>query len=329
MRTLKALLAATTLAVLPTAAHAQWYLGADAGAGYTNSDISGNNITVRDDDDWGFVGLGQLGYSFGAPKVELEGGYRSGDVSAWSAMVNGIYDFMPTGKWHPFVGAGIGWAWVDTDTLATNTAGVTVNDGYDAFAYQGFLGVAYDVTADLAVKAQYRYFATLEEDLKASNGTKVDGDYDNHSILVGLTYKFNKPAPAPVAAPAPAPVAAPAPPPPPKPAVVQKNFMVFFDWDKADIKPEAQAIISQAVQTAKAGNSARVNLTGHADRSGPDKYNMALSLKRANNVKAAMVKQGIPADQIAVVGKGESEPLVATPDGVREPQNRRVEIVLP
>ena len=56
---------------------------------------------------------------------------------------------------------------------------------------------------------------------------------------------------------------------------------------------------------------------------------MALSLKRANAVKAAMVKQGVPADQISVVGKGETQPLVQTPDGVREPQNRRVEIVLP
>ncbi|MFA6022404.1 MAG: OmpA family protein, partial [Rhodospirillales bacterium] len=100
-------------------------------------------------------------------------------------------------------------------------------------------------------------------------------------------------------------------------------------FNKSDITPEASKIITQAVDTAKKGGSSRVELTGHADRSGPDKYNMALSLKRANAVKATMVKQGIPADQISVVGKGETAPLVQTPDGVREPQNRRVEIVLP
>ena len=88
-------------------------------------------------------------------------------------------------------------------------------------------------------------------------------------------------------------------------------------------------VITQAADAAKKGSVSRVALTGHADRSGSDKYNMALSLKRANAVKDQLVKQGIPADQISVVGKGESEPLVATPDGVREPQNRRVEIVLP
>ena len=55
---------------------------------------------------------------------------------------------------------------------------------------------------------------------------------------------------------------------------------------------------------------------------------MALSLRRANSVKNELVRQGVPADAIAVIGKGESNPLVATGDGVREPQNRRVEIVI-
>jgi outer membrane protein OmpA-like peptidoglycan-associated protein len=69
-------------------------------------------------------------------------------------------------------------------------------------------------------------------------------------------------------------------------------------------------------------------VTGHADRSGSDAYNMALSLRRANAVKDQLVREGIAANQIVVVGRGESQPLVPTADGVREPQNRRVEIVL-
>ena len=55
---------------------------------------------------------------------------------------------------------------------------------------------------------------------------------------------------------------------------------------------------------------------------------MALSLRRANAVKDALVREGVPATQIAVIGRGEQGLLVPTPDGVREPQNRRVEIVL-
>ncbi|MDY0240902.1 MAG: OmpA family protein, partial [Rhodospirillaceae bacterium] len=60
----------------------------------------------------------------------------------------------------------------------------------------------------------------------------------------------------------------------------------------------------------------------------PDAYNMALSLRRANAVKAELVKLGIPANEISVVGKGKADPLVPTADGVREPQNRRVQINL-
>ena len=79
---------------------------------------------------------------------------------------------------------------------------------------------------------------------------------------------------------------------------------------------------------AKAGNKTRIGVTGHTDRAGSDAYNMALSLRRANAVKDQLVREGIPAAGITVVGRGESQPLVPTADGVREPQNRRVEIVL-
>jgi len=275
MRTMKSILAAAALMIgAPAVANAQWYVGLDGGGNYQQDPkVTGS------DSNWGWVGLGQVGYNFGGPKVELEAGYRhNDDMKSWSAMVNGIYEFLPQSSWHPFLGAGIGWAWLDGDF-----GGTSPKNSDNRFAYQGIAGVSYDVSANLALKAQYRYFATLDTDMGPANDHNAE--YKNHSVLVGFTYKFAAPAPTP----APVPAAA----------------------------------------AAKQGNAARVSLTGHADRSGSDKYNMALSLKRANAVKDQLVKQGIPADQISVVGKGESEPLVPTPDGVREPQNRRVEIVLP
>ena len=121
---------------------------------------------------------------------------------------------------------------------------------------------------------------------------------------------------------------APPPAPPPPPATQAPSFMVFFDWDRSNLSSQAEATIQQAASAYKQTGAARVTATGHADRSGPEGYNMALSLRRANAVKNSLVRNGVPAAAIAVVGRGESQPLVQTADGVREPQNRRVEIVV-
>lgn len=120
----------------------------------------------------------------------------------------------------------------------------------------------------------------------------------------------------------------PPPPPPPPPAAAPPSFMVFFDWDRSNLSAQAVQTIQQAASAFKSRGSARITATGHTDTSGPEAYNMALSLRRANSVKDALVREGVPAQAISVIGRGEANPLVATGDGVREPQNRRVEIVL-
>ena len=121
----------------------------------------------------------------------------------------------------------------------------------------------------------------------------------------------------------------PPPPPPPPPAPAQTQaFMVFFDWDRSNLSPQALNTVQQAADAYKTRGSAQITATGHTDTSGPENYNMALSLRRANTVKNALVQDGVPAQAINVVGVGEAGLLVQTGDGVREPQNRRVEIVI-
>jgi OmpA family protein len=104
--------------------------------------------------------------------------------------------------------------------------------------------------------------------------------------------------------------------------------MVFFDWDRYNLSQQALTTIQQAADSFKSTGSARITATGHTDLSGPADYNMALSLRRANTVKDALVRDGVPPGAIMVIGKGKTQPLVPTADGVREPQNRRVEIVV-
>jgi len=129
-----------------------------------------------------------------------------------------------------------------------------------------------------------------------------------------------------------APVAAPAAPPPPAPAAAPapaRNYIVFFDFDKADLKSDAQTVVRQAAQGFKNSTGVtRIEATGHADRAGTPAYNMKLSQRRAEAVRAELIAQGVPANAITIAAKGETQPLVQTADGVREPQNRRVEIVL-
>ncbi|CAA7626793.1 Outer membrane protein and related peptidoglycan-associated protein [Candidatus Terasakiella magnetica] len=342
MRSFKTLIAAAIVASVPTLAQAQWYVGADVGAGFLqDSKNSGNGFNYKSSSDAGWLAIGEVGYAFGPMKLEAEISYRAngidkvagqngkGDTSAIAPMVNGVYEFLPQSAIHPFVGAGIGAAYVNAGTVSQN--GTNVYKGGDwQFAYQGFAGVGYDISQNVELKAQYRYFSTLDYKTKAiPGGQKLTSEYADHAILIGFNYKFGAPEAAP--APAPVPIVAPTPVPTPvvKPAAVQKNFMVFFDFDKAAITPEANRIIQQAAAAAKANSATRIDLSGHTDMAGSDKYNQALSQKRGNAVKDQLIAQGVPAAQIVVVAKGKSSPLVPTPDGVREPQNRRVEIILP
>jgi OmpA-OmpF porin, OOP family len=122
--------------------------------------------------------------------------------------------------------------------------------------------------------------------------------------------------------PPPAPVAAAAP--------REQSFLVFFDFDQATVTQEGQQVIRRAVDNyRRTGTGPRIVATGHADRAGQPDYNMTLSDRRAIAVRQALVAAGIPDTAISTQARGETQPLVPTPDGEREPQNRRVEIAMP
>jgi len=123
-------------------------------------------------------------------------------------------------------------------------------------------------------------------------------------------------------APMPAPVAQKA---PPAVAPGARPYLVFFDWDKSEIKPEGYIVLDQVAQRIRTTGYS-VYLVGHADSSGPNDYNMALSERRAEVVKEYLLAKGIPSNVISTKWVGENDPLITTFDDVREAQNRWVAI---
>ena len=213
---------------------------------------------------------------------------------------------------------------------------ISSDDSDGSVAYQGIAGLAFPIrwVPGLSATLEYRFMATEGVRLRTTASGQVNNgapvtlynsspQYDNynHSIMLGVRYALNAPRPAPVApvAASPAPAAAPSP---------TRTYLVFFDFDRADLTDRARQIIADAAQNAGRVQTTRIEVGGHADRSGSPQYNQRLSLRRAEAVAAELTRQGVARSAISVQAFGKSRPLVATADGVREPQNRRVEIVL-
>ena len=318
--------------------------------------------------DTGFVGVASIGYGLGnGLRLELEGGFRQnkftsarnngavvgagGDEYKYSGMVNALYDIDLAGfglagiPVTPYVGLGAGYAWAQHKNArfygsSGPTAGFPVglatqlrtNDGDGAFAYQAIAGVAFPIAAvpGLALTAEYRFMGLAGDRnynyqyLQGAPGANVSTrarirftDDFNHSLMVGVRYAFNA-APPPV-------VVAPAQPPM---QTAARTYLVFFDWDRADLTDRARQIIAEAALATTKVQVTRIEVSGHTDTTGTARYNQGLSVRRAQNVAAELVRLGVPRAAITTQGFGFSKPLVATGPGVREPQNRRVEIVL-
>lgn len=108
-----------------------------------------------------------------------------------------------------------------------------------------------------------------------------------------------------------------------------RAYRILFDWDKSILNPLALNTIAAIAMNASEGEIIRIRAIGHADRSGAEDYNASLSRRRAEEVMKALIRLGIPENHIEIDWRGEREPVVETEDGVRHPDNRRVEIVFP
>jgi OmpA-OmpF porin, OOP family len=161
---------------------------------------------------------------------------------------------------------------------------------------------------EIAARAQVMYDCWLEQE---AEGFQYDHIAACRDQFMAALAELEKPFPVPPA--------------PPKAAAPEK-FLVFFDWDKAVVTPEGRRVVASAAEAYKTSGRATIVATGYTDLSGPPAYNYKLSERRAAAVKAELVRLGVPATSITTIGRGENDPLVPTKDGVREAQNRRVEI---
>jgi outer membrane protein OmpA-like peptidoglycan-associated protein len=110
--------------------------------------------------------------------------------------------------------------------------------------------------------------------------------------------------------------------------VPPERFIIFFELRSSDLTDTSAAQIPQIITSIARHPAAEVDIVGHADRSGSDAYNDALSLRRANVIRQRIIGDVSDPDAVNITAKGESNPIVDTPDGGVEPQNRRVEVTV-
>ncbi len=354
-----ALLTATVLAApfaLSHAASAQPVTGpyVAGGAGYNmessqkGKDIYVNRTGVPDETKIitknGWTGEASLGYGFGNGfRAELEGDYidnnfskaklggtdyaSGGHEARYGVFANVLFDLDIGSPYiYPYLGGGLGWQEDAFDGF--DPGGTYFNETKGALAYQGIAGLSFPIAPvpGLSATLEYRFVGL-------TGSRKFDGSYDgmsaafkavheyNNQILVGARYQLFTPQPVPPAPAPAAPLAAPAPAP-------AKTYLVFFDWDKYNLTPRATQVIAQAASDSHTNNVTTINVSGYTDTSGTPTYNQGLSQRRAQAVAAQLVADGVAQSEIEIHAYGETHLLVPTGPGVREAQNRRVEIVL-
>lgn len=336
-------IALTSALLLMSAAHASEFKG-----GFVGIDIGKNNNSpvVNNSSSATYVG-GQIGYGWDMGKVLLgvDGWYDAHKKSNTGndAGVDAKLGY-PMGNWMPYAKLG----------MAATTPANRVHGG---------LGVEYKFAPHWSVAGEWTYDRTDVNVLGVANGTTVQTTptkFKNSNVSVGVNYYFDTPyvapviaaavapvvmkkvepvvAPAPVVvAPAPKPVVV-APAPAPAPVVVAPAPKTIFT-DKpitiegasfatgsAKLKPAASKQLDVVVDFAAKNKESNLTVEGYTDNRGKEKANEALSAKRAEAVKAYLVKKGVDAKRISAVGKGSAKPVGDNKTEAGRAQNRRVEI---
>lgn len=300
--------------------------------------------------DVGPAGYVSLGYAFGSGiRLELEGDYANNNVRGvtfttplrasgyeqqFGGFVNAFQDFVA--PFHlpvtPYLGVGAGYQALQLDDVNALAHGIPNPGGSEtqgSFGYQGIAGISMPLgLPGLDLTAEYRMIGMVTP--PAYQRTSVDGEpvratvnnIFNHELLVGLRLLFGGArTPTPSSGQTSAPVSVPAP-------ASTRTYLVFFDWNKADLTDRARDIIGEAAKASERVETTEIEVDGYTDLSGTSQYNQALSMRRADAVAAELMRDGVNRNEIDVKGFGEAHPLVPTAQGVREPQNRRVEIIL-
>ncbi len=325
-----------------------------------DDDTAGLDAFSVDTDDYGYDFGGLVGYDFGAFRMEAEASYReidvrgvssagpnirtsfgrresgdfvaAGDINSLSFMVNGLFDFGPDDGLQGFAGGGVGVARTEFQANVDPRDTGIGDDSDTGFAWQLLAGVRAPLTSTIDAGLRYRMFTAENVGIIDNDGIGIDAKTRSHSLLGTLTFNFggdDEPvyvAP-PVPAPVPTPVAPRPAPPPVAPVCNQGPYVVFFEWDQSNITPEAATILDNAVSAYANCGMASVMLAGHTDTSGPRDYNIGLSERRNDSVQSYLTGRGVPSARISTEAFGESQLRVPTADGVRELQNRRVQVM--
>ena len=306
---------------------------------------------TRDGDVWQSIGFGKFltdNFSLDFEYDEFEADYRGFDTAVpgatydkWKLSTYGLmgrYHFGDS-AWRPFLAAGLG-----------RTKHRSVLDEDYATALSLGLGVKGQLTRNFSVQAQGLWRSD-------NDGTSLAprGHFRDFFFSLGLSYDFGG-----VDEPPPPPPAAPPPPPPPPPnpdldgdgvpnerdkcpntrpgAVVDLDGCeveavidlkgVYFDFDKATLRPEGKAVLNDAAALLKTNERVVVEVAGHTDSVGSEAYNQGLSERRANTVKDYLTAQGVTATRLTARGYGENQPVATNDTDEGRQLNRRVELIV-
>ena len=251
---------------------------------------------------WQHTSFGQANDGLGPVALGTTSGAtgRLGVRGQWTiASDNGLV-------WQPYARANL---WQNWSGNATTTFGIDQVPLLQQSTQLEFAaGLTTKINDVLSFYVQAGYMFGIGGDTEGGRRQGVKGD-----IGLRLTFGHPPPPPSPVAMPAPA---------------AARSYLVFFDWDKATLTDRARQIIREAAVNSTHVQYTRIEANGYTDTSGTPKYNQGLSVRRAEAVAAELVRDGVPRNVITIQGFGETHLLVPTGPGVREPQNRRVEIVV-